>query len=293
MNVQQRTRKLSTSHHQQLARTARQRATAMLLQAAYPISSGAMPSYQDPFAHYNVNSPAMSTGSNSHQHNHYTPSTSSDPNIIPPGPSLAPPLPPPPPPPPPPSPPSPPALTLFDVACPPPPPPPHRSPSPRTIRHLLDTLTHQRVDTMTELCRIERAAAACAHPDDARAFQGPMTRAWVRYVVGRRLLVELRGLTPGFPVCAELVDEAHRRVRADPASNRSWNLAWLCLVRIRDDNLVAAYAVAEASKPCMWGGGWLPPSDDDVLRLSACFEREWTLAVAILLRHWPVAPAWY
>ncbi|KAM3528671.1 hypothetical protein MY4038_005791 [Beauveria bassiana] len=259
----------------------------MLLQAAYPISSGAMPSYQDPFAHYNVNSPAMSTGSNSHQHNHYTPSTSSDPNIMPPGPSLAPPLPPPPP--------SPPVLTLFDVACPPPPPPPppHRSPSPRTIRHLLDTLTHQRVDTMTELCRIERAAVACAHPDDARAFQGPMTRAWVRYVVGRRLLVELRGLTPGFPVCAELVDEAHRRVRADPASNRSWNLAWLCLVRIRDDNLIAAHAVVEASKPCMWGGGWLPPSDEDVFRLSACFEREWTLAVAILLRHWPVAPAWY
>ncbi|KAM3476253.1 hypothetical protein MY5147_003290 [Beauveria neobassiana] len=178
-----------------------------------------MPSYQDPFAHYNVNSPAMSAGSNSQQHNHYTPSTSSDPNnIMPPGPSLAPPpLPPPAPPPPPPSPPSPPVLTLFD----------------------------------------------------------------------------LRGLTPGFPVCAELVDEAHRRVRADPASNRSWNLAWLCLVRIRDDNLVAAYAVVEAAKPCMWGGGWLPPSDEDVLRLSACFEREWTLAVAILLRHWPVAPAWY
>ncbi|OAA48982.1 hypothetical protein BBO_02027 [Beauveria brongniartii RCEF 3172] len=250
----------------------------MLLQAAYPISSGAMPSYQDPFAHYNVASPAMSTGSNSHQQNHYTPSTSSDPSLMPPGQSLAPPSPPPPP-----------VFTLFDVACPPP--PPHRSPSPRTIRHLLDTLTHQRIDTMTELCRIERAAAACARPDDARAFQGPMTCAWVRYVVGRRLLVELRGLTPGFPVCAELVDEAHRRVRADPASNRSWNLAWLCLVRIRDDNLVAAYAVVEASKPCMWGG--LPPSDEDVFRLSVCFEREWTLAVAILLRHWPVAPAWY
>ncbi|KAM3560191.1 hypothetical protein MY1884_003065 [Beauveria asiatica] len=285
MNVQKRTRKFSTPHHQ-LARTAaQQRGTAMLLQAAYPISSGAMPSYQDPFSHYNVASPAMSTGSNSHQHNHYTPSTSSDPSLMPPGPSLAPPpLPPPPPPPPLP------VFTLFDVAFPPPP-PPQRSPSPRTIRHLLDTLMHQRIDTMTELCRIERAAAACARPDDARAFQGPMTRAWVRYVVGRRLLVELRGLTPGFPVCAELVDEAHRRVRADPASNRSWNLAWLCLVRIRDDSLVAAYAVVEASKPCMWGG--LPPSDEDVFRLSACFEREWTLAVAILLRHWPVAPAWY
>ncbi|KAM3508134.1 hypothetical protein MY11210_006859 [Beauveria gryllotalpidicola] len=281
MNAQRRTRKASTPHHQR-TRTPQQRGTATLLQAAYPISSGAMPSYPEPFAHYSVTSPAMSTGSSSHQHNHYTPpSASSDPNPMPPGP--------PPPPPPAPLPPPPPVLTLLDAACPPP--PPRRSPSPRTIRHLLDTLAHQRVDTMTELCRIERAAAACARPDDARAFQGPMTRAWVRYVAGRRLLVELRGLTPGFPVCAELIDEAHRRVRADPASNRSWNLAWLCLVRIRDDGLVAAYAVVEASKPCMWGG--LPPSDEDVFRLSACFEREWTLAVAILLRHWPVAPTWY
>lgn len=174
-----------------------------------------------------------------------------------------------------------------------------RSPSPHTIQQLLDTLRHQRVNTITELCRIERAAAACTRPDDARAFQAPMTQAWVRYVTGHQLLGELRGLTRGYPFSAELVREAYAQVRADPRSNRSWNLAWLCLVRIRgddddgnggDDGLIATYAVAEASKPSMWGG--LVPREEDVLKLSGCFSREWTLAVSVMLKHWPVAPTW-
>ncbi|OAA79044.1 hypothetical protein LEL_02530 [Akanthomyces lecanii RCEF 1005] len=189
--------------------------------------------------------------------------------------------------------------TSSDMPPPPPPPPQHpsspnrrRSPSPHTIQQLLDTLRHQRVNTITELCRIERAAAACTRPDDARAFQAPMTQAWVRYVTGHQLLSELRGLTRGYPFSAELVREAYARVRADPRSNRSWNLAWLCLVRIRDDDdeLIAAYAVAEASKPGMWGG--LVPREEDVLKLSGCFSREWTLAVSVMLKHWPVAPTW-
>ncbi|KAJ3472615.1 hypothetical protein NLG97_g10845 [Lecanicillium saksenae] len=118
-----------------------------------------------------------------------------------------------------------------------------------------------------------------------------MTRAWVHYVTSNQLLGELRGLTRGYPFCAELVSEAHARVRADPRSNRSWNLAWLCLVRIRDDGLIATYSVMEASKASMWGG--LVPSDEDVLKLSNCFAREWTLAVTVMLKHWPEAPAWF
>ncbi|KAJ4150280.1 hypothetical protein LMH87_011037 [Akanthomyces muscarius] len=235
---------------------------AMLLQAARPLSfATAAPSHthSSPSFSYGVASPAMSTGSSSHR----SPSTSSD------------------------------------MPPPPPPPPQHpsspnrrRSPSPHTIQQLLDTLRHQRVNTITELCRIERAAAACTRPDDARAFQAPMTQAWVRYVTGHQLLSELRGLTRGYPFSAELVREAYARVRADPRSNRSWNLAWLCLVRIRDDDdgLIAAYAVAEASKPGMWGG--LVPREEDVLKLSGCFSREWTLAVSVMLKHWPVAPTW-
>lgn len=168
---------------------------------------------------------------------------------------------------------------------------PSRSSSPRNMKQLIETLSHHRVNTVTELCRIERIAAACTSPEDARAFQGPMTRAWVHYVNSNQLLGELRGLTRGYPFSAELVQAAHDRVRADPQSNRSWNLAWLCLVRIRDDSLISTYSVVEASKPCMWGG--MVPSEGDVLRLSGCFAREWTLAVSVMLKHWPEAPAWY
>ncbi|ATY59034.1 hypothetical protein A9K55_002546 [Cordyceps militaris] len=235
----------------------------MLLQAARPISFGAVgsPSHAAP-------SPGLSSGSShQHQHQHYhrSPSASSD------------------------------AVSM-------PPPPPHtsttttatnrRRPPPPHVQQLVDALTHQRANTMTALCRLERRAAACAHPDDARALQAPMTRAWARYVTSHQLLSELRGLTRGFPASAALVAEAHRRVRADPASNRSWNLAWLCLARMRDDDgLIATYAVEEASRPDMWGG--MLPAEEDVLRLSGCFSREWTLAVAVLLKHWPVPPTWY
>lgn len=166
-----------------------------------------------------------------------------------------------------------------------------RSTSPRNMKQLIDTLSNHRVNTITELCRIERIAAACTSPEDARAFQGPMTSAWVHYVDSNQLLSELRGLSRGYPFSAELIQEANRRVRADPQSNRSWNLAWLCLVRIRDDGLIADFSVAEASKPAMWGG--LVPTEEDILKLSGCFSREWTLAVNVMLKHWPAAPAWY
>lgn len=61
-----------------------------------------------------------------------------------------------------------------------------------------------------------------------------MTAAWT-YYVDNQLLTELRGLTRSYPACAELVADAASRVRNDPESNRSWNLAWLCLVKIRDE----------------------------------------------------------
>ncbi|TQV98071.1 hypothetical protein IF1G_03814 [Cordyceps javanica] len=244
----------------------------MLLQAARPISFGAVPSRQDASSPYHAApSPAMSNGSSN---SHRSPSASSDTTSMPP------------PPPPPPSLPLLPRVDAATAAA-----AGLRRPSPPNVRQLVDTLTHHRVNTITELCRIERAAASCTSPDDARAFQGPMTQAWVHYVTSHQLLGELRGLTRGYPASAELVAEAHRRVRADPRSNRSWNLAWLCLTRIRDDGLIATYAVLEASKPGMWGG--LVPSDDDILELSTCFSREWTLAVTVMLKHWPAAPAWY
>ncbi|KAK3186741.1 hypothetical protein K4F52_004487 [Lecanicillium sp. MT-2017a] len=177
-------------------------------------------------------------------------------------------------------------------------PPPSRRPSPAslaniqpTVRQLLDSLATNRVNTLTELCRIERIAATCEDEEDARAFQGPMTTAWTRYVVSNQLLTELRGLTRGYPFSADLVQEAHARVLADPQSNRSWNLAWLCLTRMRDDELIRFFAILEAGKPEMWAG--LEPGEDDMARLASCFEREWSLAVNVMLRHWNSPPSWY
>jgi hypothetical protein len=63
----------------------------------------------------------------------------------------------------------------------------------------------------------------------------PMTNAWNYYVGSNQFLTELRGLTPNYPICAEIVSEAQARVRNDPESNRSWNMAWLCLTKVRDE----------------------------------------------------------
>lgn len=146
------------------------------------------------------------------------------------------------------------------------------------------------MNTLTELCRIERVAASCTDEAEALAFQEPMTAAWVHYISSNQFLTELRGLTRSYPISGEMVQEAYSRVMNDPESNRSWNLAWLCLMKIRDDGLVGAYANSEASKPEMWGGR--SPTEDEVNQLAACFEYEWMTAIEIMLRHWTFAPTW-
>ena len=62
-----------------------------------------------------------------------------------------------------------------------------------------------------------------------------MTAAWAYYVSSNQMLSELRGLTPNYPFCGEILAHAQLLVRNDPESNRSWNLAWLCLVKITDE----------------------------------------------------------
>jgi hypothetical protein len=99
---------------------------------------------------------------------------------------------------------------------------------------MIESLRTHRVNTLTELCRIERVAASCESEAEAQAFQEPMTAAWDYYVTSNQLLLELRGLSRNYPVSETLVEEALRLVREDPNSNRSWNLAWLCLVKISE-----------------------------------------------------------
>ncbi|KAM7198521.1 hypothetical protein V8F33_005027 [Rhypophila sp. PSN 637] len=161
----------------------------------------------------------------------------------------------------------------------------------QNIRTLIDSLRTHRVNTLTELCRIERVAASCESEEDSRAFQEPMTTAWQYYVNSNQMLSELRGLTTKFPFCGDIVSEAKMLVDNDPDSNRSWNYAWLVLVKIKDDNLIATYAASEAARPEMWTPN--EPSAEDIDALAACFQYEWDMAVNNMLRHWQVSPTWY
>lgn len=118
-----------------------------------------------------------------------------------------------------------------------------------------------------------------------------MTAAWDYYVTSNQMLSELRGLTRNYPFAGEIVSRALALVRADPDSNRSWNLAWLCLVKMQSDNLIGLVAASEAVKPEMWGGRL--PEPDEAEQLAACFRYEWDLAVQNMLRHWSGSPTWY
>lgn len=116
----------------------------------------------------------------------------------------------------------------------------------RSVRRIIESLQSRRINTLTELVRIERIAATCEDENDAAALQGPMTEAWTAYVASHQFLTELRGLTRNYPFCGDILADAQARVRNDPDSNRSWNMAWLCLRKIVDE-----YVFAFVSHPRM------------------------------------------
>ena len=118
-----------------------------------------------------------------------------------------------------------------------------------------------------------------------------MTAAWIHYLTSNQFLLELRGLTSNYPISGDLVQEAYARVTTDPESNRSWNLAWLCLMKMKSDALVGFFAAAEAARPDMWGDN--EPSASELEQLTACFEYEWNAAIDTMLRHWTSSPTWY
>ncbi|KAF1929299.1 uncharacterized protein M421DRAFT_419817 [Didymella exigua CBS 183.55] len=66
-----------------------------------------------------------------------------------------------------------------------------------------------------------------------------MTAAWTYYVSTHGLLTELRALTQSYLFSSHCVEGARRRVYVDMESNRSWNLIWLVLRKIKDDRLIA------------------------------------------------------
>jgi len=62
-----------------------------------------------------------------------------------------------------------------------------------------------------------------------------MTAAWSYYVESGQFMTELLSLTRNYPFCTDIIHEAHSRVVEDPASNRSWNLAWLILAKVQTE----------------------------------------------------------
>ncbi|KAI1351064.1 hypothetical protein F5Y01DRAFT_315143 [Xylaria sp. FL0043] len=161
----------------------------------------------------------------------------------------------------------------------------------RSVKQMIESLRSHTVNTLTELRRIERVATTCESEDELQAFQEPLASAWEYYVNSNQMLLELRGLTRNYPVSSSLIEEARNLVRDDLESNRSWNLAWLCLVKIRDAGLILTCAQNEAQKPEMWGGRY--PTAEEAEQLTRCFVYEWTQAVDTMLRHWRTAPIWY
>lgn len=98
---------------------------------------------------------------------------------------------------------------------------------------MLKSLRTHRVNTLTELRRIEKLLAA--NGNTTKDVTEAMTTAWAHYVNSNNLLSELRGLTKNYPFSSECVDEAKWQVIGDPNSTRSWNYAWLILKKIRDE----------------------------------------------------------
>ncbi|OCK76874.1 hypothetical protein K432DRAFT_407798 [Lepidopterella palustris CBS 459.81] len=150
---------------------------------------------------------------------------------------------------------------------------------------LIHALRSHRINTLVELRRIEKAFATLGSPDVTE----PMTSAWSYYVNSHSLLTELRGLTRNYPFSSECLEEAKRRVYADPQSNRSWNFCWLVLIKIQNDQLIPYYAHMQASQPAMWGNRI--PSAEGVARLTNAFVGEWNMALGQMLRNWEQPPS--
>ncbi|KAG7008503.1 hypothetical protein G7Y79_00005g016440 [Physcia stellaris] len=148
---------------------------------------------------------------------------------------------------------------------------------------LLSALRTHRVNTLTELRRIERIFSALNTPD----VKEPMTTAWAYYVNSNNLLNELRGLTKNYPFSSECIEEAKWQTTEDPASTRSSNYCWLVLSKIKNKGLIAKHARLLAVKPTMWGGR--TPTAAGVEKLATACINEWTRALDQMLRNWSTA----
>ncbi|KAI9697399.1 MAG: hypothetical protein M1836_004677 [Candelina mexicana] len=149
---------------------------------------------------------------------------------------------------------------------------------------LIKSLRTHRVNTLTELRRIEKVFA---YLDQTEVCE-PMTSAWAHYVNSNNLLSELRGLTRNYPFSSECLDEAKWKVIEDPASTRSWNYCWLVLIKIQNEQLITKHARSQAALPKQWGGR--KATSAGINQLADAFIAEWTWALGQMLRHWESPP---
>lgn len=77
---------------------------------------------------------------------------------------------------------------------------------------------------------------------------------WVYYISSNQFLIEFCGLMRSYLISGEMVQEVYSCVMNDFESNCSWNLVWLCFMKICDDGLVGVYVNLEVLKLEMWGG---------------------------------------
>ncbi|KAL9131964.1 MAG: hypothetical protein Q9217_000244 [Psora testacea] len=150
---------------------------------------------------------------------------------------------------------------------------------------MLRSLRTHRVNTLTELRRIEKLFASESSKDVTEA----MTTAWAHYVNSNNLLSELRGMTKNYPFSSECLDEAKWQVIGDPRSARSWNYCWLILTKIKSESLIKKHARLLAAKPAMWGGK--SPSAANIEKLANACIAEWTRALDGMLRQWSTPPS--
>jgi hypothetical protein len=95
---------------------------------------------------------------------------------------------------------------------------------------LVHSLRTHRVNTITELRRIERLLAHLDAPEVTELVDG----AWRYYVNSNSLLNELRGLTRSYPFSSECLDEAKGMVIGDFKRSSCWNYCRLVLVTIEN-----------------------------------------------------------
>lgn len=102
----------------------------------------------------------------------------------------------------------------------------------RDEKQLISWLQTRRVNTITELRRVEKAFITFPSPSPSPEAAESLTNAWLHYVNSNQLLNELRSLTKSYPFSSECLDEAKWLVIGDIDFSRSSNYCRVVLAKV-------------------------------------------------------------